>query len=251
MRLTPILLTLAGFLALPSRAPAVPSIQLEDAAVIDQPIFQDNLEPISKFLMQSIGKRSQVHLIINSPGGSVFDGFSFLSKLDYARSKGVLVKCYVPEVAASMAFQILLHCDQRYALRRAGLLWHRVSIQVRGASLNALNTGDLLRDLKAIDAQIIRDLEENLDTPRHTILFHLNKETLHLAPDLQLISPGFFQEIPDTVDGLFEAMDSTKVVHQSNPTDFLKRLFGGEIFYIQRGFLLEIETNTRQTAPTK
>lgn len=226
-----------------SAAPAAPTIVLEDTAVIDQPIMQNNLEPISKFISQSVGTRPLVNLVINSPGGSVMDGFAFLNRLDYARSKGLIVRCFVPELAASMAFQILLHCDQRYALKRAGLLWHRVSVQVRGASLNSINTSDLLRELLSIDQLIIQELEENLNVPKALLLFHLNKETLHTAPNLARLAPGFFQEVPSTVDGLYEALDSEKVVRQSSPMDFLKKLFGGEIFYIRKEFVIESAQN--------
>jgi ATP-dependent protease ClpP protease subunit len=226
-----------------TQAPAAPAIPLDSVAVIDQPILQGNLEPISKFVLESIGKRDSIHLVINSPGGSVFDGFAFLNRLDYARKRGVLVKCYVPELAASMAFQILLHCDHRYALKRASLLWHRVSVQVRGASLNAINTSDLLRELHAVDRIIIQDLQDHLNVPKELILFHLNKETMHTAPDLAALAPGFLEEVPNTVDGLYEALESEKVVRQSSPMDFLKRLFGGEIFYIKREFVIEAESN--------
>lgn len=222
-----------------SVAPATPVITVADTAVIDQPIMQGNLEPITKFVTESVGKRPLINLIINSPGGSVMDGFAFLNRLDYARSKGLVVRCFVPEIAASMAFQILLHCDQRYALRRAGLLWHRVSIQVRGASLNSLNTRDLLRELVAIDQLIVEELNEGLAIDPGLILFHLDKETMHTAPNLHKLAPGFFQEVPRTVEGLFEAMDSDKVVRQSSPFDFLKKLFGGEIFYIRKEFVIE------------
>jgi len=200
-----------------------------------------NLAPVSAFVLDSIGKRQSIHLVINSPGGSVDDGFAFLNRLDYARSKGVVVSCYVPEIAASMAFQILLHCDHRYALKRAGLLWHRVSLTAgRGARINSLIAADLLKDLLLVDKQIIQDLQEHLPMKKEQILFHLDKETMHLATDLKELAPGFFEEVPATIDGLYEALSSEKVARQAEEVDIFKRLFGGEIMYIKPGVELHV-----------
>lgn len=223
-----------------SKAPAEPRIELKDAAVIDQPIFSNNLEVVGHFITESVNKRDAVHLIINSPGGSIMSGFAFLSRMDDARARGLKIKCYVPDLAASMAFQILLHCDTRYALPRAALLWHRVSVQIRGASLNALNTADLLRELKSADKLIVADLKEHLPVSDDVIMFHLDKETLHTAKDLNELAPGFFEALPTSIEGLYEAMDSEDVVRQHSPMDdILRKLFGGEIFYIRKEFMFE------------
>ena len=249
-RIFTLILGLAVFL-FSNIAPAAPVVHLESAAVINQPIMGGNLEPINKFVLESIGKRGSIDLIINSPGGSVSDGFSLLNRMDYARSKGVVINCFVPEIAASMAFQILLHCDNRYALPRAGLLWHRVSIRVRGASLNTLVLSDLLKDLGAVDNLIIQDLVENMPLSKEKILFHLDRETLHIAQDLAELAPGFLTGTPTTVDGLLEAMNSDKVVRQSEESDFLKKLFGGEIIYIRRDTSGETDFYSKGKGPLR
>lgn len=239
-----VMCVLVGCLLYSSYAPATPVVHLENSAVIDQPIMGDNLSPISDFLVSSIGKRKSVDLIINSPGGSVSSGFAFLSRLDYVRSRGVVINCFVPEIAASMAFQILLHCDNRYALKRAGLLWHRVSIGIRATRLNTLVIADLLTDLSAVDKQIVADLEANLPLSKERIVYHLDRETLHFATDLDILAPGFLTEVVDAVPGLYETMKSDKVVRQANEMDFLKKLFGGEIFYIKRDANVDSDADT-------
>jgi ATP-dependent protease ClpP protease subunit len=235
---------LVGGLLYSSYAPAAPEVHVENSAVIDRPIMGDNLTPISDFLVSSVGKRTSVDLIINSPGGSVSSGFAFLNRLDYVRSRGIVVNCFVPEMAASMAFQILLHCDNRYALKRAGLLWHRVSIGVRAARLNTLVITDLLTDLSAVDKQIIADLEAHLPLSKERIVYHLDRETLHFATDLEVLAPGFLTGVTDTIPGLYEALKSDKVVRQAGELDFLKKLFGGEIFYIKRDADVDADTDT-------
>jgi hypothetical protein len=92
----------------------------------------------------------------------------------------------------------------------------------------------LLKDLGAVDNLIIQDLVENMPLSKERIIFHLDRETLHIAQDLVELAPGFLTGTPRTVDGLFEAMNSDKVVRQSEESDFLKKLFGGEIIYIRR-----------------
>jgi ATP-dependent protease ClpP protease subunit len=238
-RFIPVLLGVFGFAM---RAPAEVEVHKDHAAVIYAPITGGNLDPINQFVLESIGKRDYLDLIINSPGGSVSEGWALLNRLDYARSKGVTVNCFVPEIAASMAFQILLHCDHRYALKRSGLLWHRVSVHTGiGASINSLVAADLLRDLLAVDKQLIQDLVSHVPMTKEAVLFHLDKETMHLATDLNEAAPGFFEEVPDNISGLYEALTSPKVVRQTEEMDILRRLFGGEIIYIKRGSIREAE----------
>ena len=84
-----------------------------------------SIVPLISDLYKMINTTTQdIHIVLNSPGGGIYVGLQFINAIEAAKSKGVKVKCYVSGIAASMAFQILTHCNERYALRYSLLLWH-------------------------------------------------------------------------------------------------------------------------------
>lgn len=84
----------------------------------------------NKFL--SDDNTSEINILINSPGGSVYDGTTMIDLLNVAYNRGITVNCYVAGTAASMAFIILSHCENRYVLPHSKLLFHPVSIFLFG-----------------------------------------------------------------------------------------------------------------------
>lgn len=81
----------------------------------------------------SAGGKGPIHIVINSPGGMVVVGFQITQAMDVARERGSKVVCTVGVLAASMAFQLLPHCDERYAMKKSLLLFHPARVVVRDA----------------------------------------------------------------------------------------------------------------------
>lgn len=79
-----------------------------------------------------------IDLVIHSPGGSVYAGEVFIASMKAVQKRGVKIRCFVPNYAASMAFVIFTQCDERYALPNALLLFH----PPRVAGLFLLTTQD-------------------------------------------------------------------------------------------------------------
>lgn len=76
-----------------------------------------------------------VNLIINSPGGYVSSGLKLVNKIESLRAQGKLkkLKCYVLNMAASMAAIISGYCDELYIHKFAMLMHHEASYGVRGS----------------------------------------------------------------------------------------------------------------------
>jgi ATP-dependent protease ClpP protease subunit len=195
--------------------------------VVAGPIADGNLEPLGAQILawSQSNPKVAIDIIIDSPGGSVITGFQFINVMEAVRARGTRLRCFVPNIAASMAFQLLLHCDERYVLTHSFLLWHGVRVFDVGGPVTAPGAEDLARDLASLDRTILRELDATLGLPREVVRFHFQKETLHQGQDLAELTPSFVTAYL-TVPGLFEAMASAP---RSTPP---VRLFGDTLFSV-------------------
>lgn len=188
----------------------------EERAVIIQGVIYNNLDNVSKAALELFRSDSSkpIDLIINSPGGSVSTGFQFVNEMQDLRSKGAKFRCFVPGMAASMAFQILVQCDERHTLDRSFLLWHRVRVTV-GGILGGPMTGPqahhLGMQLLSIDRVILGELYAALKgVPRSVILSHFNTEMLHTGSSLAALAPKF-STTHTYIKGLYNALRNPDV----------------------------------------
>jgi ATP-dependent protease ClpP protease subunit len=214
-----------------------PPVTTDRTVVLSGPILQGNIFGLLPHIAKmAANNREPINIIIDSPGGGVVDGSLFINELRALQGRDIKVRCYVVSMAASMAFQILANCTERYTLDRAVLLWHRVSasgIQ----SLTGPQARTLAKDLSAIDGMILRELYAKLDMPKEDVLYHLNVETLHFGENLARLAPEFISSFA-TIPGLVETFHDPKTPRMAKPRTFLDVLFDGsrttEYMYIWR-----------------
>jgi len=109
-----------------------------------------------------------------------------MSVMRQAQAKGVELNCYVTGMAASMAFQILAFCDNKYALPYSMLLWHPVrATNIR--SLTPDQSRTLARHLVELEKYLIDELRSNFDIEDEVFWHHYHEETLHLA---RMVAPN-------------------------------------------------------------
>jgi ATP-dependent protease ClpP protease subunit len=175
--------------------------------------------------------KEPIDIAINSPGGSVIVGFLFVNRMESVRSRGIKLRCYVQDIAASMAFQMLMHCDERNVLERSFLLWHRVRVVVGGmfgSPMTAPQAATLARDLQAIDDLIIEELHTSmLDITFDDIMYHLENETLHTGINLARMAPKAFKA-HKVIPGLYELLNSQEAKRQAAQAEGIRQ---GEIVY--------------------
>lgn len=203
---------------------SVPGVDASKAMVIDGVIARGNIIPLGVEMLRRVeAGQDEVHLIINSPGGEVTTGFLFLNLMKAAQSKGLKVKCYVPTIAASMAYQILLNCDERFTLNHAFLLWHRARINV-GGMMGAPMTGPQLatlgRDLESLDSQIFGDVLKYMgkDVTADVLSYHFEAETLHTGLNLHILAPRFILTA-SSIPGLMEALLDRETIFRNQTLD--------------------------------
>lgn len=131
-----------------------------------------------------------IDIILNSPGGGVYAGLQFINAMIEARTLGVRLRCHVPGMAASMAFQIFVMCDERYAYEYSMFLWHPVRVSGH-MLLTPMAAAYLAWDLSEIEARLLTPLQHALALSSEEFFFHYNQETMWTAIGLIQISPKF------------------------------------------------------------
>ena len=160
-----------------------------------------NMIPLAQRMVELSKTPGDIDIVISSPGGSVAAGTFFITALELARARGSNVRCYVTGLAASMAFQIFAHCDERYALPTAYLLWHPVRAGFFMASFTPDQAAQLAEDLKRTEKWATNDLISRFFEHREKYFWkHYHAETLFIAEDLAKEVPGLV-DIVDDVPG--------------------------------------------------
>lgn len=216
-------------------ASAAPELQRDRTAVIAGEI-SDNLERVEAALLSWSTDRKPISLVINSPGGSLVNGFWLINKMESLRSSGIRIDCFVVDVAASMAFQLLMHCDRRYTLDHAFLLWHPVRVYVGGLfgePMTAAGATALANALQPYDNLIVRELKEVMgrDTNADWIQYHFNIETLHVGSTLASQLPNIFRSYP-AIPGLLDALNDKKLPRTGRKPSIFGMSQSREIRYI-------------------
>lgn len=232
---------LAAFMGWTTMAGAGPAPVKERTVVLNSVVSRGNILALADAMDKLASKSDDpVDFIVNSPGGDVITGFLFINRMDALRAKGVAIRCWVPEMAASMAFQILLHCDERYALSKSFLLWHRVRISLGGGLFGGgtVMTAPLARamatDLQAFDDIITEELNQKLGMPTADIAFHFENETLHVGSNLQRLAPDFLKTYA-VIPGLLELLEAQDVPRVDAGLGDILGFRPGEIVYMFEG----------------
>lgn len=192
--------------------------------VIDSVIEEGNLKPLAKALQAAwkSDPSKPLDVVIDSPGGSVFTGQEFISTIDDLVSQGAEVRCWVPTLAASMAFQIYLHCTQRVALEHSFLLFHRCRTQFMGV-ITAPAARSMATDLQLIDDQIEKELKEYMPMDSDQFRYHFEAETLHFAYGLSHLTSSDFMEVRGSVPGLMALLRDSKGANLTRSSAYLPK----------------------------
>ncbi len=176
--------------------------------VIDSHIEESNLDDLGKALVRwgLDANPAPADLIINSPGGVIMAGLAFINRMEAAKLKGLTIRCWVPDMAMSMAFSILLHCDERYTTPAAAFLFHRARSFIN-APLTGVDAQTISSELLSLDQVLFKDIMAHLNMPYNSALYYFNIEAMHLAPQLQTRSPGFFDSIDENPIRVYEILD--------------------------------------------
>ena len=173
-------------------------INHNNSVLIYGPIQGDVLQRADELLRKAEGG-ANVNVLINSPGGGVMAGYQFIQAMQIAQQRGSKITCYVSGMAASMAFQILAHCDERNALRFSLLLWHPV--RVAGIMVLTPDSAEHLAiTMRTLERQLRDELLEAMPISPAEFDFHYLGETMWTAQGLSRVVSGYLN-IVDEIPG--------------------------------------------------
>lgn len=134
--------------------------------------------------INNISKKNneEITMLINSPGGSVTTGMIVVDSMRQAKARGVKFKCLSTVLSASMAYIILAECNRRYVMKNTLLLWHEISLSVRGAKLRELM--DSLPPLLALQDRVDMDLKRAMNVSDGFYNAHNKAETMWTGAEL-------------------------------------------------------------------
>lgn len=140
---------------------------------------------VNKIEQLSAESALPINLVINSPGGSVLAGLQVVEAIHIAQERGVVVRCAVTNLAASMAFLILAECDERYALANSLLLFHPARAMIMFAALKAEDARYMAEELESINADACERLESSMGVAtaaqKKWFDYHFKNETMWTA----------------------------------------------------------------------
>ena len=136
---------------------------------------------------------------INSPGGSIFDGYNIYREIKSLQERGVVVTATITGMAASMASVIAMACDEIQMVPHGRMMIHEASQGVRGNAEELRKAADLL---DGISGDIAAIYSERTDKSMEDVRTMMKAETWMTAPEALEI--GF-------IDSVFD-------IRQKNPT---------------------------------
>lgn len=153
----------------------------------------------------ALGSRSKapIDILISSPGGVIAHGLAFIQAMKDVQAQGIVIRCHVPILAASMAYVIFTQCNERYTLPYAQLLFHSPRI-----SGTFVITAQAARALAAGMTQLERILVPMIAEPMGIdadsmpwFVQSYNDERLFLATDLLNESPVKWFKVVGSIRG--------------------------------------------------
>jgi len=180
--------------------------------------------------LSSAGKdaRKPIYVMLNSPGGEVFPGSIFISSIKQARLAGTPVICFSAVYAASMAFNIMMHCSERYILESTRLLFHPVRIQTY-EPLTAPMMRKYAAGMDRLDGKLIKFISDEMRVDISVISENYYEETFWKGEELSELSPTFFKIADDIrgVNNLFQYRKGNEADTQETPSLLeLKKIIG-------------------------
>jgi ATP-dependent Clp endopeptidase proteolytic subunit ClpP len=179
---------------------------------------------------------------INSPGGSVFDGYTIYQEIQSLKDRGVVVNATITGMAASMASVICMACNKVSIVPHGRMMIHDASNTVQGNADQLRKTADLL---DSISADIANIYATRTGKEVSEIRAMMKKETWMNAE--ATVENGFADEVLNynKKDAKAEAFDIETQKPENNRMNILSKLFPNNDQVAQIEAQLEENDNLR------
>jgi ATP-dependent Clp protease protease subunit len=144
-----------------------------DDSAVSAKQFSDTLKEIPSSV-------KEIHLRVNSPGGSVFDGVTIHERIKSERAKGRKVVAYVDGIAASIASVIIQAADEIIIGDGGMVMIHKPLVGIYG---NAHELEKMITVLDKIEEQMITIYQKKTGQTRLEISNAMSAETWYTAEE--------------------------------------------------------------------
>ena len=135
-------------------------------------------------------KEKDMHLFINSPGGSSMIAMDSITVLKDYKKRGGHIVCYVTGMIASAAFDIMTQCSEIHAEANTIFLFHRGAINTQQESFTTEDLTAMLTMLSILDQQQLVIINEFLSLPAEELLRAFYAQKFWGAGELQKVVKG-------------------------------------------------------------
>ncbi len=173
------------------------AVEPEQVILLNTEVNEYSVEIIIAKIEELSNKYKNLYLVLDSPGGSVFDGSRLISYMESSKAN-VNTVCY--GLCASMAAQIFSHGKQRLMINRSTLMYHPASGGVRGTvhEMKSL-LGYIDRETQKLDAYVADRAGITRDKFADLVLQNLwiaadDAISMHLADGLVIVPVNYETE---------------------------------------------------------
>lgn len=189
----------AGVAAPEARPGGILKVNPDRLVEVIDVIRRSTFQEAQKINDLSAKSREPIYVLLNSPGGYVYAGTTLIDSIRMAQSRGVKVVCFSGALAASMAFNALLYCNERYALPHTKLLFHPVRID--GATVTLNNLPEIEHGLRTVEEKLQPLMIRTMGVTPKWFNFHYKAETLWDAEQLAKETRPGWLTIVKRIDG--------------------------------------------------
>lgn len=131
---------------------------------------------------------NDIHMTIDSPGGSIFAMSAILRAMEHRKANGATITCIVNGMAASAAFTILTHCTKRIVIEHSYLLFHDARVILpTGTVVDRALAKELYEDLDRMYHSELARLLRDLPMDKDLVKLHYDNETFFEATELEAL----------------------------------------------------------------
>jgi len=140
------------------------------------PVVPQTADKLLQVVDRKIQEKSErIHLMISSPGGSVFHGLSLYNFL-----RGAPIEVFTYNFGSVDSIGVVIFCagDQRFSVPHARFLIHGVKFNISGnASFDEKQIEEHLKSLKIDQHNIARVIADTAQKPAHKVEEDMNNRT--------------------------------------------------------------------------
>lgn len=140
------------------------------------PVVPQTIDQLMKIIDHKLKEKvDRIHIMISSPGGSVFHGLSVYNLL-----KGAPIEVYTYNFGSVDSIGVVIFCagHKRYSVPHARFLIHGVRFNINGnASFDEKQVEEHLKGLKIDQLNIARVIADTTTKPTHKIEEDMNNRT--------------------------------------------------------------------------